>query len=83
MFEDTAVADILASDIAALEKRERAAGYAEPEHQDLRSTLHLILADAVQEGLLDSNWITASCTAARRRTTRTAPLTRQPGWESS
>jgi hypothetical protein len=56
-----AVADILASDVAAWEKRERAAGYAESSIRTWRGTLHLILADAVEEGLRDSN------PAARRR----------------
>jgi len=60
-FESMAVAEILASDIAAWEKRERAAGYAESSIKTWRGTLHLILADAVEEGLRDSN------PAARRR----------------
>jgi integrase len=60
-FEDWAVADIGTGDVAAWEKRERAAGYAEASVKTWRSTLHLILADAVHEGLRDSN------PAARRR----------------
>jgi integrase len=60
-FEDMAVANILASDVAAWEKRERAAGYAEESIKTWRSVLHLILADAVEEGLRESN------PAARRR----------------
>ncbi|GAA1879699.1 LacI family DNA-binding transcriptional regulator [Asanoa iriomotensis] len=60
-FERVAVADILPFDVAAWEKRERAAGYAESSIKTWRSTLHLILADAVEEGLRDSN------PASRRR----------------
>lgn len=60
-FEAFSVTDILPSDVAAWEKRERAAGYAESSIKTWRATLHLILADAVQEGLRDSN------PAARRR----------------
>jgi integrase len=60
-FEDSAVTDIGPADVAAWEKRERAAGYAESSIKTWRSTLHLILADAVQEGLRDAN------PAARRR----------------
>jgi integrase len=60
-FEATAVAGILASDVAAWERREREAGYAESSIKTWRSTLHLILADAVEEGLRDTN------PAARRR----------------
>jgi integrase len=60
-FENVAVEDILASDVAVWEKKERAAGYAEASLKTWRGTLHLILADAVEEGLRDSN------PAARRR----------------
>ena len=54
-FEEFAVADILASDIAAWEKQERAAGYAESSIRTWRSTLHLVLGDAVEEGLREAN----------------------------
>ena len=60
-FGDFAVANIEASDIAAWEKRERAAGYAESSIRTWRATLHLILADAVEDRLRDSN------PASRRR----------------
>ncbi len=60
-FEDVAVADIVPADVAAWEKQERAAGYAESSIKSWRSTLHLVLADAVDEGLRESN------PAARRR----------------
>jgi integrase len=61
MFEDSAVADISPADVAQWEKRERHAGYAEASIKSWRSVLHLILADAVDEGLRESN------PAARRR----------------
>jgi hypothetical protein len=54
-FEAFAVVDIQRSDIGTWEKRERAAGYAESSIKTWRATLHLILADAVEEGLRDSN----------------------------
>jgi integrase len=54
-FEDMAVADVLTSDVAAWEKRQRAAGYAESSISGRRKVLHLILADAVEDGLLESN----------------------------
>jgi site-specific recombinase XerD len=60
-FEQMAVADILASHVTAWEKRERAAGYAESSIKTWRGTLHLVLADAVEDGLRVSN------PAARRR----------------
>jgi hypothetical protein len=54
-FEDIAVADILSSEVAAWEKAERAAGYAESSIKTWRGTLHLILGDAVEEGLREVN----------------------------
>jgi integrase len=54
-FGDMAVADILPSDIAAWEKQQRAAGYAESSIEGRRKVLHLILADAMDEGLRESN----------------------------
>jgi integrase len=60
-FEEVAVGDILRTDVAAWEKKERAAGYSEASIRTWRSTLHLILADAVEDGLRDDN------PAARRR----------------
>ena len=61
VFQHRAVADIVASDVVAWEKQERAAGYADSSVKTWRATLHLVLADAVEEGLRDSN------PAARRR----------------
>ena len=60
-FGEMEIADIAESDIGAWEKRERAAGYAEASIKTWRSTLHLILADAVVDGLRETN------PAARRR----------------
>src|SRR5205823_5095830 len=45
-FGQMAVADVLASDVAAWEKRQREAGYAESSIAGRRKVLHLILADA-------------------------------------
>lgn len=50
-FGDRAVEDILATDITAWEKRELALGYAPTSVRGWRAVLHLILADAVQDGL--------------------------------
>ena len=60
-FEASAMADIKATDIGAWEKGQRAVGYAESSIRTWRATLHLILADAVEEGLRESN------PASRRR----------------
>ena len=54
-FESKVVADILSSDIDAWEKRERAVPYEASSVKTWRGTLHLILADAVEEGLRESN----------------------------
>jgi integrase len=54
-FQDVPVADLSPSDITAWEKRERAAGYAESSIKTWRGTLHLILGDAVEDGLRDVN----------------------------
>lgn len=54
-FEDQPIQDILATDITAWEKRELAVPYAPSSVKTWRGTLHLILADAVEEGLRDSN----------------------------
>ncbi len=54
-FEDLAVADILASDVDAWDRAEREAGYAASSVKTWRGTLHVIMADAVEEGLRDTN----------------------------
>lgn len=54
-FEDFPISDILSTDIAAWEKQQRAVPYAASSVKTWRATLHLILADAVDEGLCDSN----------------------------
>lgn len=55
------ISKITATDIARWEKKERGIGYAESSIRTWRATLHLILADAMEEGLCSSN------PAARRR----------------
>jgi integrase len=60
-FEDMPIEDILAADVAAWEKRELAVPYARSSVQSWRATLHLILEDAVDEGLREFN------PASRRR----------------
>ncbi|WP_123981603.1 LacI family DNA-binding transcriptional regulator [Streptomyces sp. Ag109_O5-1] len=59
-FEDKAIADIQPTDVGAWEKEERQL-YAASSVKTWHGTLHLILADAVDEGLRDSN------PAAKRR----------------
>ncbi|MDM4721341.1 LacI family DNA-binding transcriptional regulator [Micromonospora sp. WMMA1363] len=54
-FEHAVIADITATDVGTWEKEERALGYAESSIKTWRATLHLILADAVDEGLRDAN----------------------------
>src|SRR5215470_17107509 len=54
-FGGAPVADILPTDVAGWEKQQRAAGYAEASIRGRRKVLHLILADAVDEGLRDAN----------------------------
>ncbi|MCX4787660.1 LacI family DNA-binding transcriptional regulator [Streptomyces sp. NBC_01221] len=53
-FEEKAVADIQRTDVVAWEKKEKAL-YAASSVKTWRGTLHLILSDAVEEGLRDSN----------------------------
>ncbi|WP_327368274.1 LacI family DNA-binding transcriptional regulator [Streptomyces sp. NBC_01217] len=59
-FEDKALAGILRTDVDVWEKREKAV-YAASSVKTWRATLHLILEDAVDEGLIASN------PAAKRR----------------
>lgn len=54
-FESVAIADIRATDVAAWEKREKAVPYAASSVKTWRGTLHLILADAVEEGICTAN----------------------------
>ncbi len=54
-FDQMALADILSADIDAWQKREKAAGYAASSIKTWHGTIHLILADAVEEGLIASN----------------------------
>jgi integrase len=60
-FENSSVEGISVTDVAAWEKREREAGYAASSIKTWRATLHLILSDAVEDGLRESN------PAAKRR----------------
>jgi integrase len=60
-FQDHAMADITQAEVTAWERREKALGYAESSRKSWRSTLHLILADAIDEGIIAAN------PAARRR----------------
>ncbi|MEU0885538.1 LacI family DNA-binding transcriptional regulator [Lentzea sp. NPDC005914] len=60
-FEDEVIRRIRPMDVNEWEKEQRAAGYAESSIKTWRGTLHLVLADAFDEGLADSN------PAARRR----------------
>src|SRR4029077_11883329 len=62
-FESVLLDGILTSDVDAWEKKEKAAGYAPASVKTWRTTLHTILAAAVQGGLLSSN------PATRRRGT--------------
>ncbi|MFF4380327.1 LacI family DNA-binding transcriptional regulator [Kitasatospora sp. NPDC001547] len=54
-FEDALIDEISTSDVDAWERKERERGYAASSIKTWRGTLHLILADAVDEGLRDSN----------------------------
>jgi excisionase family DNA binding protein len=74
-FECFALADITRADIDAWEKRERAAGYADASVRSWRKVLHLILADAVEDGRITVNPATKRRGRGRRagRTTRRSP----------
>jgi integrase len=54
-FGELPMANIMAVDVDAWERGEREAGYAASSVKTWRGTLHLILADAVDESLLASN----------------------------
>jgi integrase len=60
-FGSKVVADISEADVTAWEKRERTVGYAASSIRTWRATLHLILADSVDDGLRETN------PASRRR----------------
>lgn len=60
-FEQIPVSTISQAGIAAWAKSEKSAGYADSSIRTWRATLHLILADAFDEGLIEAN------PAARRR----------------
>ncbi|HEV2780376.1 MAG TPA: LacI family DNA-binding transcriptional regulator [Actinophytocola sp.] len=54
-FEHRALAEILRADVDAWERKEKAAGYADSSVRTWRGTLHVILEDAVEEGLIGTN----------------------------
>jgi integrase len=54
-FEHVALADITPTAVAAWEKRERGVPYAASSVKTWRATLHLILADAMDEGAIVTN----------------------------
>jgi integrase len=54
-FGETELSAITAFDIAEWEKQEKAAGYALSSINGWRGTLHLVLADAVDDGLIGAN----------------------------
>ncbi|GAA2666222.1 tyrosine-type recombinase/integrase [Actinoplanes palleronii] len=54
-FQEYAVAAITSADVARWQKHERSLGYAESSVRLWRRILHLILADAMDEGLRESN----------------------------
>ncbi|AVT36251.1 LacI family DNA-binding transcriptional regulator [Plantactinospora sp. BB1] len=54
-FEHKPIADITPTDINTWEKRERAVPYADSSVKTWHATLHLILADAVEEGFRETN----------------------------
>jgi len=60
-FEAHELTAISAVDVTAWERRERAMGYADSSVRSWRALLHLVLADAIEEGLILSN------PAAKRR----------------
>jgi len=54
-FHEFTVAEISKDDIVKWEKAENAAGYADESIKTWRSTLHLILADAIEDGICETN----------------------------
>lgn len=54
-FEAKPLAEILGPDVDAWARKERERGYAESSVKTWRGTLHLVLADAVEDGLIGAN----------------------------
>lgn len=54
-FEDWAIGDIEGADVDTWEKKERAAGYKPSSVKTWRGTLHTMLADAVEAGVIPAN----------------------------
>jgi integrase len=77
-FENQSIGDISAADVARWVKREHAVPYAASSVKTWRATLHLILSDAVEEGLLSAN-----PAAVRRDRGRRAGRSRSRGPEKA
>ncbi|MDT5041613.1 MAG: hypothetical protein QOE51_2598 [Actinoplanes sp.] len=60
-FEHLSVEEVVKAEIVRWEKAERAAGYADASIKTWRATLHLVLGDALDRGIVQAN------AAARRR----------------
>ncbi|MDI3420580.1 LacI family DNA-binding transcriptional regulator [Streptomyces luteolus] len=65
-FGDSPLKSITARQVSAWEKRARDAGYAHESITTYRSRLHLVLADAMDEGLIDANPATRRRNRGRR-----------------
>jgi len=66
VFDDVLLADLLAADIDAWDKRERAAGYKPSSVKTWRGTLHAVLAAAVDAQLIPANPATKRRGTGRR-----------------
>jgi len=55
VFDDIAISDVTSNHVGDWERNESAAGYAASSVKTWRGTLHLILADAVDEGIITTN----------------------------
>ncbi|MFF5227478.1 LacI family DNA-binding transcriptional regulator [Dactylosporangium sp. NPDC000521] len=77
-FGERNLADITDADIAVWEQRERAVGYAASSIRTWRGTLHLVLADAQEDG-----WIAANPAARRANRGKRAGRSRDRGPEKA
>lgn len=77
-FERTPLREILSTDVKTREKHEREVGYAGSGIKTWCGTLHLILADAVDEGLPDANPAAGAAGGARGPGARRAVVPRRP-----
>jgi integrase len=78
VFGEMLLADISRDAVAAWEKRERAAGYAESSIRSWRALLHLVLADAAEENL-----VVANVAAKRKGRGKRTALARHRGAEKT